>query len=297
MPRERTSYLSVNISLYKPAADQQYPTSSTPPTRYRKHSYVPNDVENSLSLPDKLELLNSVRSRRSSTESMTPQMTPLDTPSGSLRINSFSPQAGTTLTRKGSLSSLLLNEKEQQHESTDGFVKEAMDNKTLSSTPMMVVPSAAVLALEREEVENTNTSPLEDSHPTATIAAKPRSSRLTKSLEERALILEKVTKILDENELIVQKNAPKRLSLDSYISVITTKDKPRPTSVSPDSTPLFGRTSLPPVEVPVNSFTRVAVSSYTTPLSSTPPSFAPPSATVEVDDLKTSQVTYPFCSR
>ena len=366
----RTS-LSMTMSLYQPADQPVHsPANSTSPsTRYRKHSYTSNVIGNSLSLPDKLELLDNVRNRRSSTGSLTPQMTPFGSPLGSpsgspyaspsgsprtgIRRKSFSPQAGT-LIRKGSLSSLDFIEEEQLQESIDGFVKEVYDdeiNKTpeapldrqvsvdietcmtiehaerqrTCSTPLMVaVPSAAAVAMEREEVTSTftkgniNTSMMESlirannttdpfgdslNRSNYKTNADVRQNSVTRRLEQEKSSLTAAKRLsedihptatatatAEESALILKKgttSSTQRLSLDSQLTAVA-KDKPvRRVRMSLDSSPMFLRMSQPPMDPVYSSSSLVPTSSFTKPTPSSSSSPTSPKGTVKVSEINT----------
>ena len=243
-------FLSKTMSFYQPTADQPVhdPTSSTPRTaRFNRLSYSTNTIGNHLSLPDKLELLNSVRSRsRSSLESLTSQTTPLGgSPPVSPRIdrNSF-PLLAKILTEQESLSSLVSIDEEKLGQSKDGIATEVIDGvhsvkrRTVKPTSTPI----AVTSTEREEssvmVTKANHASLMESVIRTNTTANPFNDSLTRKLRA--------------NENISQDSLTQFLEEKASLNI---KDKPRRARLSLDSSPLFGarRTVTPQVVTDLSS--------------------------------------------
>ena len=250
------SRISINLSMAERSSDQpiNQPFGSSPQTSLRKKSFSANAIGRSMSLPDKLDLLDSVRNRRlSATEILTleigsPLGSMLRSPSESPRIskNSFTLITGS-VTRQGNLLSI--------DEGTIDF-DESIRGSTVNE----------VLGSEDSTVVETHIDYDESSHPLSPSNDKARS------LEERALALSRITKILDQNEYILENHSSsQRLSLDSHLNASAiVRDKPRHASAKTSYSPLIDRFPQP----------------STFPSSSSSSS----SVVVEVIDLTSSQV-------
>ena len=256
-------FLSMSMSFYPQPTDQEvhYPTSSTPPTtKFRKLSYTSNTIGNNLSLPDKLELLDSVRSRRSSIESIISQTTPLGSPAGSPRSNSrnsFSLQTGS----QESLSSLVSIDEGTLGQSKDGFATEAIDGvhsakrRTVKpiSTPISV--TIAVVALEREEssVMVTKDNHTDNGGNASLIESQIRTNTTANPFDDSST-----------SKSHVNDNASQD-SLTQYLEKKSSLNKPRRARLSLDSSPSSGRVA-PYQVVPDPSPSTLAPvgSSYTT---------------------------------
>ena len=243
--------LSLTMSLYHPGTDQQvhFPTSSSPPlARFRKQSYTSNVIGNHLSLPDKLELLDSVRNRRSTIESITPQMTPFGSPSGTPRSdrNSFSLQAGT-------LSSLTFIEEEKLDHSKKTSDIEFNRLVDVDIETCMTIEHAERRRRSRGSVNPTaikdhhtcidNASMMESVIRTNT--SSPFNDSLTSKTNTNSIAHQDSLDINRHEEKSSSLNIHRRMSADSHLAAILAKDKPRRVRLSLDSSPLFGRTATP----------------------------------------------------
>ena len=237
-------------------------------------------IGNHLSLPDKLELLNSVRSRsRLSLESITSsQMTHIGgSPPGSPRIdrNSFQLLAGILIEQE-SLSSLVSIDVGKLSQSKYGLVKEAIDGvhsakrRTAKPTSTPIVVTIAVVVVEREEPSAMVTKAITTGNGNAilmesvlrTITTNPFNDSLTS--KSRA------------NDNASQDSLPQCLEEKASLKL---KDKPRRARMPLDSSPLFGRTAIP-VPDPLSSTPAPDRSSHTT---SSPPTVKLPELDAEVN--------------
>ena len=257
------SRTSFNSSQQSPAEQSvNRPFSASPRNSFRKNSYTNNVpiIGNSLSLPDKLELLDSVRNnRRSSTDNSTPEMTPaFGSPAESPRINknSFTPTIPRTSTGPLSSGGSLVSIEE-------GTMDESIHGSTM----------------------NQATADVTVSHPPSSEKPRRSNSRLN-SIEGRASLFSRVNKILDQNEFLLEnpEDATEQSSLDSQLTAAAiVKEKPRPSS---SASPLIDRFSQPSV-IPVTPSSSPPSSSTSSPRSSSS------SVAMVGGDDSTTQVSYP----
>ena len=213
MPRTSTNFSMVERS--QPAEqpiNQPFGSSPNPQTSLRIKSYSSNVIGKSMSLPDKLELLDSMRNGKLSVGSLTPRMSPSST--------FGSPSSESPMINRNSLSTPIGSLSKQDLTCIDegtGTVDESIGGSSVNEVNKMPL-----------EIQMDSQG---SNHPSSSDKAR------------RALALSRVTKILDQNEL--ENHSSQIFSSDSHNTTEKDQVKSRREIASPGYSPLIDRFTQP----------------------------------------------------